>query len=455
MNLKERNSTRMMGLMIYACLAACLIAKADQTSDDQACDNTYNSSSTQCTTTQNNNDGIALDAETTAQENAFSNYLAQVKLDALSQSNTAYICQTTLWNAIGNPAIQNDFGSCGAALIVGKAGANSNYTAQLFTCASSPNPTQCGCVAEATLTLNLAVADAQYNKCKADANANCNDTCVPNSSSLQAQQDGDASAAYGLTYDTAAANYTKTTVLDSYTASVCQNNASSVKAICYLNADCKATPANCCSDNANITYDNTMQTAFASQQNAIGAADSTYQYTVKMCNAAQTHDDAIANDLEVYTVDIAAHTKTLAIDLAQNIFTLSVAQNEAQYNADYQTCACNFPTNMDKQITCQAAALVKEAGSLNLATNALHSVVNEPPVVPVGTAYNTYWNTYMAATNTLALTIAHDFVTQSNCLASALHTWTNTYNAQVTAYNNTQAAAAATKQRQLNACGGG
>jgi hypothetical protein len=426
-------------------LVASTFVKAD-------CLGTYTDATLTCSTTESNVDNTAYNVYWASYTNAQNTDSETVAQDALTQANIAEGCLTALYTFTGNPAVFNDVGSCGNAVVVQDQAAVNAYNSAVVACGTN---NRCLCTAATTETFAEAAAGNLGAKCSSDAQNTYNNQCVPNSVASQNQSDGQALETYYGAVGTAQATYDQTVdVDDNDTTPLCNQTASTAYANCLLAEDCSTNKANCCADGCNETFNNQWQAGYAAFMNTTASAYGTYVYKTDMCGTTQSEQDQAAYTLNAYTLAEANITYNFSQTAAWNLYQYTTSMNTASNIMAGNNCACTA-TNDSQYNGCVAAANAVLVSNNNNALTAYNAVANVPPAAPTGTDWNTWNATTTNANNTLQTTLASDSLTEQTNSQNALNTYNAILNSAETTLNTAWDRANLSFASCMKGCGNG
>ncbi len=250
---------------------------------------------------------------------------------------------------------------------------------------------------------------------------------------------------------------------DQYYAPLCYSAAGNAYNNCNLDADCNQTPANCCSDGCNKTYNNSVQNASVASLNSTGPAIATYIYQVEMCSVNQQASDSTAQYHAQLTVDNASadcardvstasglYNKTIGLDAVDATFNIAECDKFAYFTNNYTSPPPNPPVTIDSCIT-TTVSLQTNLDAIALATYQGLVGVNGNPG-SIQPPYNTTISNALVAAQT---TYQADYQTLTNCVAGQTSTLNSVTDSASIAYNNASNTAWQAYLSCLQGCNGG
>ena len=422
-------------LAIGACLTVPLLSYAD-------CYSVYTNATAACDTAEQNTDTTAWNTYNALDANAWNTYNTTVAQDVITQTTAQAVCLSTYYLATGDPNVFNDVGTCGAALVAADTVADNTYQQAVTACGTNE---QCICRAVTARDYSKNSASDAAWQCQQD-HLNTYNQCVANSQATQHQGDRTAYAAYITSGGTAQANCYKTLLSAIWTASRCNNQASTAYANCQLNP-------NDCSDKCKIDQNNDHLSAYNAFVDSYAPAAAQYEYDSMMCSVTQNHDDQVSYAQWGYTTDTAnatfSYNQTLAWNLEQYTFLIDIDQKKR----DEDLCTCNYTDDTHYNLCIATAEAAKTAADGN-AVAAYQQKHNVPPANPTGDNWNT-WNAAITDANTtLQAAYASHLLTEQTCVQNAANIANADYNSATRAYNNAINAADTKYNNCLQGCNG-
>ncbi len=412
------------------------------------CYSVYTNATAACSTAQNNTDNAAYNTYIAACQNAQNAYNTTINQDAIAQVLAQQICLTTLYTFTGDPQVFNDYGSCGSALTAADQAADDAYYQAVTSCGTN---SQCLCRAVTTRDYSKAFAADVAAKCGNDA-YNVYSQCVANSTAVQNQSDRSANAVFINSSGVAYATYERTVITsDDYTAPVCNQQAATANANCWLGVDKQQNPQNTCPDNCAIAQNNAYLAAYVAYMNSTGPAYAQYYYDNIMCGVTQSHDDQVSYAQAEYTIEVAYATYVYNQMLASILCQYTVSIDASQHDRDVNLCACNS-TDDSQYNSCVATANATQIANDKNALAAYNQKAATPPSNPTGDNWNTWNQAVTTANNALQAAYAAHLLTEKTCLQNTQNSYDAVCNSAGTAYNNARYAADQAYQSCLRGC---
>ena len=406
--------------------------------DAAACYDTYTDSTAECSILQNYRDTQTWNVWDTNNDIAtatLNSYLAQ---DLTNFNNSINQCQTNCNNA--NATCQTNYNVAAAAAWVSE----SNQLAACQSQYADDNPLLyvCVCPDVAAYNYSNAVAQANYGLCGNSAEYNYGNNfyglgedglCVGTAYATKAKSDSSASAGYNaiIGENDAICDATRT-VSDNFTTALCNDEALTYYDNCLFDVDCGQTPANCCVDGCDKTYNNSLLSAYSTYLNTVGPATYTYTYWIEMCSVNQQEWDAVAQYSAQFTIDNAFTTKIYAEGIGLADYNFAIAMDAATASDTIAICSCNSggDTNDTQYVACAAQAIATQTNNDASALAAWDQIGGRYVYIWTNGVDSSY-NIYGSATITYN-------TTRSNALATAQATYTADYSQMTNCVANTQ-----------------